>query len=304
MDQSTPLSGAIIVLYFPQWDILQELLRSLKAQVSKIYLISNGMSDEIRDALKEFNDCSIVKELHHNLGLGKALNVGLNLANEDQCEYALLFDQDSLAPANYLNKMIAVSKKIPQAKKPWAALGPSFYDARSATVRVNQFKKNGRAADLTNEEESVISCDCLITSGMLINLEQLHPFPSFAESFFVDQVDSEWCFRMSAMGYGIYGTRKVRLAHRLSDSVARQLGPLTFLIYSPIRRYWYYKNSVILIRSSYVPLVWKLRLLGILILSFIPNLFLDKHAWSSGKMMISGLWEGLTISPQYLPESF
>jgi len=304
MNQDAPLSGAIIVLYFPQWDILQELLRSLKAQVSNIYLISNGMSDEIRDALKEFSDCSILEELDLNPGLGKALNVGLKLAIEDQCEYVMLFDQDSLAPLKYLKKMIEESKKIPQANKPWAALGPSFYDARSTSVRVNQFKKNGRDPEVTSKEESVISCDCLITSGMLINLKQLHPFIGFDESFFVDQVDSEWCFRTSAMGYGIYGTRKIRLAHRLSDSVARKLGPLTFLIYSPLRRYWYYKNSVRLIRSAYVPRSWKLRLAGILTLSFIPNLFLDKNAWLSGKMMISGLFDGLTAGIKHPQELF
>lgn len=298
MTQHPSITGAIIVLYFPEWEVLQELLESLRNQVSKIYLISNGMGDNIRDALKEFECCTIIVELSNNPGLGKALNVGVALAIDDQCEYVLLFDQDSMAPKNYLAVMLHELQNIPQDSKNWAAIGPSFYDVRSTVGRVNNFKKDGLRVLGTNDQGSIIPCDCLITSGMLLNLKKLQPFPKFDESFFVDQVDSEWCFRLNAKGYGLYGSRKVQLAHRLSDASAWHIGPLTFLRYSPLRRYWYYKNSVRLIRSPYTPTMWKLRLVGILTVSFIPNLFLDENAWLSAKMMLLGLWSGLNSPAQ------
>lgn len=295
MNAHLPKTAAIVVLYFPQWDVLQPLLKSLEGQVDKAYIISNGMDEQIRVNLQEaFAHCSL-QDLPNNPGLGKALNVGLDLAIEGQYDYAFLFDQDSMIPDGYVIDMLAETQKINPGTKPWIAIGPSFYDVRSSKKRLNQFKKDGRNAREINKENDLISCDCLITSGMLLNLKEIKPFPKFDESFFVDQVDSEWCFRVTALGYRLFGSKKIQLAHRLSDSKVMHIGPLTFLRYSPIRRYWYYKNSMRLIRAKYTPNSWRLRLAMILSVGFIPNLVLDRSAWQSLKMMNSGLVDGFRM---------
>ena len=295
MNAHLPKTSAIVVLYFPQWDVLQPLLKSLESQVDKTYVISNGMSEQIRANLQEEFAQSILQELPNNPGLGKALNVGLDLAIADQCDYAFLFDQDSMILGGYVVDMLAETKQVNPRAKPWIAIGPSFYDVRSSKKRLNQFKKNGRNARKINEESNLISCDCLITSGILLNLKEIEPFPKFDESFFVDQVDSEWCFRVSALGYCLFGSTKIQLAHRLSDAKSIHIGPLTFLSYSPIRRYWFYKNSIRLIRAKYTSMFWKFRLAGMLSIGFIPNLFLDQNAWLSFKMMGNGLIDGFRM---------
>ena len=293
LSQAGKMTAAIVVLYFPQWTVLQKLLDSLSGQLGKIYLISNGMDDQVRVALREFSESCIITELPNNLGLGTALNIGIKQAIEDQYELALLFDQDSSPPINFLDEMIGEVKKIPKSNRTWAAIGPSFYDARSSgEIILNRFKKNTKAETSINQHSSIISTDCLITSGMLLNLKRLRPFPKFDESFFVDQVDSEWCFRLVSLGYLLFGTTNVRLLHRLSDSMPKHFGRLTFLRYSPIRRYWYYKNSIRLIRCSYTPTHWRFRLAGILAISFIPNLLMDKNYWQSFKMMTKGVFDG------------
>lgn len=295
MSAHLPKTSAIVVLYFPQWEVLRPLIKSLESQVDKTYLISNGMDEQIRTKLQEEFSQSSLQELPNNPGLGKALNVGLDLAIADQCDYTFLFDQDSMIPDGYVSDMLAETQKIDLDTRPWIAIGPSFYDARSSKKRLNEFKKNGFIASKNNKENDLIACDCLITSGMLLNLKRIEPFPKFDESFFVDQVDSEWCFRVSALGYRLFGNKKIQLAHRLSDAKAIHIGPLTFLSYSPIRRYWYYKNSVRLICGDQTPLIWRLRLAGILIISFIPNLFLDQKSWHSLRMMGNGLIDGLRM---------
>jgi rhamnosyltransferase len=289
-------TSAIVVLYFPQWDVLQPLLKSLESQVDQTYVISNGMSEQIRVNLQEEFAQSILQELPNNPGLGKALNVGLDLAIVDQCDYAFLFDQDSMIPDGYVINMLVETQKIDSGTKPWIAMGPSFYDVRSSKKRLNQFKKDGRNARKINKENDLISCDCLITSGMLLNLKEIEPFPKFDESFFVDQVDSEWCFRVSALGYRLFGSIKIQLAHRLSDAKSIHIGPLTFLSYSPIRRYGYYKNSTRLIFGAHTPFIWRLRFVVILIVSFIPNLLLDQSVWGSAKAMIKGFSNGVLLT--------
>ena len=126
-----------------------------------------------------------------------------------------------------------------------------------------------------------------------MNIKAINPVQYFDESYFVDQVDSEWCFRLRSLGYRIYGTTKVLLGHRLSDSVGLRFGSITFLRYNPIRRYWFYKNSIRLVRSPITALVWKFRLCMNLFLSFVPNIFLDQNAILSCKMMLKGLRDGI-----------
>jgi rhamnosyltransferase len=88
----------------------------------------------------------------------------------------------------------------------------------------------------------------------------------------------------------------VRLAHRVSDAASWHFGPLTFLRYSPIRRYWFYKNNVRLIRCKYVPNQWKIRLISIMAIWFIPNLLIDQSPWMSAKMMIKGFFDGWRVA--------
>ena len=293
MYKIAPKTAAVIVLYFPEWDVLSALIKSLTSQVSKIYLISNGLQIEIHALLKlqgGFDRLSIHEE---NLGLGAALNEGLRLAIQDECDYLFLFDQDSLTPPNYVNSMLREFNKLGDESQKIAALGPSFFDLRSSELELNQFKRNGFAVWPKTGEILPIECDCIITSGMLVNIKAINPVQYFDESYFVDQVDSEWCFRLRSLGYRIYGTTKVLLGHRLSDSVGLRFGSITFLRYNPIRRYWFYKNSIRLVRSPITTLVWKFRLCMNLFLSFVPSIFLDQNAILSCKMMLKGLRDGI-----------
>lgn len=303
--------AAVVVLYFPDLIILNNLLESLQSQVSKLYLICNGIDEQSKASLDQHHQYTQFIELENNPGLGKALNVGMEMALEDQIEYLFLFDQDSAPNEVFVQQMIGQlnqAKTIENTKfltkadpKKVAAIGPSFYDARSVNPKEatrNQFKRDGRAGHGSSDaDDSPIACDCLITSGMLIHLSQIRPGIFFDESYFVDHVDSEWCFRARAHGYAIYGSRAVSMAHRISDGKALHIGPLTFLSYSPIRRYWHYKNSVRLMKSPNTSLRWKLRLGGIMLISFLPNLFLDKSSWSSVKAMLLGAAAGFNSRP-------
>ena len=298
--------GALIVIYFPQLEILRQLIQILRPQVSKLYLICNGIEHHARAVLEQESQYSTLTFLDNNPGLGKALNLGMQLALDDQIELLFLFDQDSTPPPNFVVQMEeqleqakTLAKKNGSRSKIVAAIGPSFYDARSDDInntRRNQFKIDGRPQINDEFSGNPIACDCLITSGMLLNLKQIFPPIFFDETYFVDHVDSEWCFRVRSLGYQIYGSTVVSMGHRISDSKAIHFGKLTFLSYSPIRRYWHYKNSVRLIKSPNTNWGWKMRIGGILLISFIPNLVLDQNSLQSATSMASGLWDGILES--------
>lgn len=290
--------AAAIVVYFADETVLEELIAALAKQVDALFVISNGASPALEMRLSNDHRITTCHRFDTNPGLGFALNDALQLASDHQCTHLCLFDQDSTVPESFIENMLGQLQLAKTryasdgSKQKIAAIGPAFLDARQAKPIANHFRYHAKRVpivDVTNP----VPVDCLITSGMLLNLMDLHPLIPFDVSYFVDHVDSEWCFRVGAQGYAFFGAPGVRLGHRLSDHEVVQIAGLTFLRYSPIRRYWFYKNSVRLIKSPYPSFAWKLRFAAIMLVWFIPNVVFDPKPWASFQMMVKGIASGL-----------
>lgn len=50
--------------------------------------------------------------LKDNLGIATAQNEGIRLARESECDYVIFFDQDSMIPEGYVNRMVEEYKWI------------------------------------------------------------------------------------------------------------------------------------------------------------------------------------------------
>lgn len=89
--------AAIVVGFRPEMDIIDRLLSSLVDQVDMLILVDNGASQTYlsHDLIRRQKVSYI--DLGSNLGLGRALNVGFELAVENGAEYVVTFDQDSNA---------------------------------------------------------------------------------------------------------------------------------------------------------------------------------------------------------------
>ena len=83
------------------------------------------------------------------------------------------------------------------------------------------------------------------------------------------------------------------MGHALSDSAPIQFLGLKFLKYSPLRRYYYFKNTVIFCKLDYVPSAWKRRLMFGLFIRFFINFIIDNQKILSFKMMLSGVVDGI-----------
>ena len=290
--------AAAIVVYFADEVVLEELIAALAKQVGALFVISNGASPALELRLSDDHRITTYHRFDTNPGLGFALNDALQLASDHQCTHLCLFDQDSTVPEFFIEQMLGQLELAKThlasdgSKQKIAAIGPAFFDARQAKPIANHFRYHAKRVPITDASNPV-PVDCLITSGMLLNLTDLHPPIPFDASYFVDHVDSEWCFRVGAQGHVFFGAPSVRLGHRLSDDEVVQIAGLTFLRYSPIRRYWFYKNSMRLIKSPYPPFAWKLRLAAIMLVWFIPNLVFDSKPWASFQMMVKGIASGL-----------
>ena len=255
-------TAAIVVSFHPEIDSLNRLLDALKKQVDGIIVIDNGSSPEIISWL--FKQ-SLESRLHllslgDNFGIGFAQNRGIELAQDQGYEKFLLLDQDSFPAPELVATLERALEQLTQAGVRVGAVGPIRDDENDSSptyfLRFDRFPPRRLQC---SHADPLIHTDVLISSGMLIPGQAVKDVGLMDERLFIDHVDTEWCLRGLARGHSFFGVCEARLQHKLGTRAAKLwLGRWhDSTIHIPLRNYYYVRNSVILIRRSYISRTWK-----------------------------------------------
>lgn len=288
----------LIVCFHPDKDILGNLVCRLSGQVSIILILNNGGIDNVlRDSLLEIKNV-VFHDFGSNKGIAAALNEGFLQSVAGKADFVVTFDQDSSPESGHvaglvkqwfeLSLMDGVKEKV-------GAIGPSFYDARDGYFEYPFYCANGLSVvkQYSANEKTFVRADAIITSGMLVPTAMWSGGLKFNELLFIDFVDTEWCFRSKKFGYVSYGCFDVKMKHELSEAAPIVFLGLIILKYSPIRRYYHFRNCLYLIFQSYVPLAFKLRLIAGLFLRFFTAPFVDEKPVLSIKNIFLGVFDAL-----------
>ncbi len=147
----------------------------------------------------------------------------------------------------------------------------------------------------TNKFESgLIEVDVLITSGMLIKTTSWQDGIHYNSNLFVDYTDTDWCFRVRAEGLKLFACLDQEMGHALSDAPPVRVLWISLFRYSPLRRYYYFRNTIYILRQPYVSFAWKRRLAFGLAIRFFANLLIDEKKLSSLRMMCLGILHAMT----------
>ena len=80
------------------------------------------------------------------------------------------------------------------------------------------------------------------------------------ESYFIDNVDLEWCFRAKSKGYELVGTDAAILYHAIGERSSNPFVRAGIIAqHSPQRSYFSSRNRVHLYGMNYSPTGWKYR---------------------------------------------
>lgn len=297
-DPLTLKLAAVVVGFRPDLAVLDCLLTTLLEEVDKVIFVDNGGGRRFlaeREALK----CRVeYVDLESNLGLGHALNQGFRRAIDSGCRYVATFDQDSAPEAGMIKKLLQAHSALAASGMKCAAVGPRFFDRRECEKTYFPLYREQRGSitcyPSLDSESGVVDVDVLITSGMLVNAAVWQEGITYNAGLFVDYTDTDWCFRARDAGYKLFVCVDQEMGHALSDAPPIRLFGLNFLRYSPLRRYYYFRNTVYFVRQPYVSWAWKRRLLIGLAVRSVSNVFIDEHKWSGLKMMARGLVHGVT----------
>ena len=263
-DPAEPGSCAVVVTYNPDVTALLKLVSQLNKETDFI-VIDNGSEaiDEIADSIMVYKRCVKLMRLDGNEGLAKALNKGIAWARAKKYEYIFLFDQDSSLCDLFVRRMIAAHKDASRfSAKGIAAIGPRIINPQ--TMRQTPFKLFSKIflrsdRHFAGKEKHFIA-DFLITSGSMLSLDYIDEAGDMKESYFIDNIDLEWCFRAKSLGFDLVGTDAAVLYHAIGERSSNPLVKAGLIAqHNPSRTYYSSRNRIHLYSAPYSPMGWKLR---------------------------------------------
>ncbi|WP_294981352.1 glycosyltransferase [uncultured Microbacterium sp.] len=209
---------------------------ALREQVDAVVLVDDGTHSTAALGL-ELPSLHIV-EIAENSGIGNALNEGVQRARELGATHVLTLDQDSSAPAGYVEGALRILAASAASGVEVAAVVPEFVGGQRVLLR------DGFAFDP-------------IQAGQLIPISVLDEVGPYRSDLFIDAVDSEFSIRAEEHGLRFVVAAGAQIAHELGELVpltvfGRHLviagKPRHVLYHAPFRTYYMVRNSTILVR--------------------------------------------------------
>ncbi|TXH21718.1 MAG: glycosyltransferase [Chitinophagaceae bacterium] len=214
----------VVILYFPDQTIIDNI-KSYIRFVEKLIVIDNSSPASTIDF--NFSNKIILIQNNDNLGIAAPLNQAIELCKQSQADWLLTMDQDSQFLTGEMEKYlncISNFKDIQQV----GMFGLNYLNA-------NQIK-----------ECVYTETDEIITSGSLVNLKIAEQIGGFDEKLFIDEVDSEYCYRINKYGFKTIRFDHVHLHHHLGTSGqyrSYKTGKVTSRsLHSHIRIYYMVRN--------------------------------------------------------------
>ncbi len=286
---------AVVVTFNPDSTTVEALLEATRVQVEHVIVVDNGSCAETIAWLgRACEGRARLLALPDNFGIAAAQNRGVEAARALGATEVLLLDHDSVPEAGMVAHLCAAADESDAAV---GAVGPLIVDRASGTVAPLPHIVDGAVRFVPAPADVPTRCEYLIASGTLIPLEAFDAVGPFDESFFVDQVDIEWCLRAGRMGHASICVPRARLVHAIGDEVVTFwfCGHRHLAVHGAGRDYFYFRNSVRLIRSADVPQPWRRFWTWRLVKLFALQTLFVPHRLERVKAMWRGMREGLRL---------
>lgn len=269
---------AVLVTYHPDAGLPGRVNRILE-QAGALVIVDNASDASALEMLRAIAANPAVSLVLNpaNWGIARALNLGIARASALGFQWVLLLDQDSEIHRDMLAKLFAIRAAFPEPDR-LAVIGAEFEEAR-----------DGHAP--WEEVESVI------TSGSLIPLVAHAAIGPFREEFFIDYVDSEYCFRARARGYRVIKTTERLMSHTIGAPTRHDLlwTSKWTTNHSPDRRYYIARNDTVMLREygGYRYGSWALKSLARRLRTCKRILLYERSKARKISAVSAGFWDGV-----------
>lgn len=279
---------AIIVTYQTKIVQFKKNLKIHQENFKQIIIVNNSL--EIDLSQFQSKQVTLINNAE-NIGLSVGLNIGIKEAKRLGFNLVALFDQDTEIPLNFTQKMLQYMNAY-QGDKPVAVYAPIFYNhIINETSKHINFKRFRLVRGRVMEDDYAFP-HYVITSGSVIPIDLFDNVGLMLEELFIDFVDIEWCLRARRKGYKVVAMNKVKIYHHLGDYGIHLMGN-SYAIHSPLRMYYYFRNSLYLYRISEVDWNWRMVDASRNLFRFLFYMLFVKNRSKYFKYIIKGCYHGL-----------
>lgn len=283
--------AAVFVTYRPDRQSLLCNVREALLQVDKVIVIDNGSPVESFEDIVDLPRLYL-KRLDKNEGVAFAQNIGVKIARQFGCDWVLFLDQDSILNAGCVSALRSAYLSLNRGDKRVAAVGAMYFNKMSnqsgAFIRLHGLLLEQHRPDPAS---APLRVDYLISSGMLTRTSVLDDLGDFEEEFFIDWVDTEWCMRVRASGWLLYGVPQAHLSHELGSG-SLQLPGRRVPLHTPARHYFVYRNFVALCKRPYISRSEKSALVIRMMLRFMLYMILGDQRSRRLRAIFAGVVDG------------
>jgi len=278
---------AIVVTYHPDRELPDRVGRILR-QVSALVIVDNGSSEDELKILRELAQSPRVTAVFNgdNLGVARALNIGIERAVARGASWVLLLDQDSCVDGDMLETLFTVQAAVPDQNN-IAVIGSGFRGVNQASP-----ESIGEVSDNSWEE-----VESVITSGSLIPVAAYVAVGPFREEFFIDYVDTEYCFRARAKGFRVIKTRKPLMSHAIGAATQHSMLWINKWTsnHSADRRYYIARNDTVMLREygHYALGLWALKSFSRCLRRCKRVVLYEQMKTSKILAVVEGWWDGV-----------
>jgi rhamnosyltransferase len=289
--------AAVVVTYFPD-DAVLARLASVASQFASLVVVDNGSPMETCSLLSQWVEArgGVWISNGRNLGLGVALNRGVEQAHTLGFEWAVTFDQDSWPDPGFSAALWETHLDRPRA----AVIGPRIQEEASEVARYRWVRRHPRWPGCFERVpcrgEDLGNVTMLVTSGSMIELTTWQTLGGFDEGLFIDYIDTDYCLRVIRAGREVTVAAGALLHHRLG---ARQSASLLGRDFRPMhhaafRHYYIARNRLAMWRRHALAVPhWAAFDLSYGLYNLFRVLVFEEQRWRKLRAMLRGTWDGM-----------
>jgi rhamnosyltransferase len=225
------------------------------------------------------------------MGLGYAHNQGIKKSRELGANMLLILDHDSVLKPYFVNELLNTINDLKSKGVHIGAVGPIYCNEQTnETYPITKYW--GPLIKRLYPIDNPVEASVLISSEMLISIEVINDIGGMNEGLFVDYIDIEWSYRARKNGYHLFVSPKAVMNHQIGDKRMSVLGR-RISVHSPVRRYYLTRNSIHMLRISYIHWGYKLREIFFIFLRIVIFVIVSPKRKEYFKYSFYGFRDGL-----------
>lgn len=289
----------IVILNWNGYEVTRECLASLSKMDypnCEIVLVDNGSADGSPDRLAaEFPEITLIRN-KENLGFTGGNNVGIRRVLEENADYVLLLNNDTVVAPNFLSELIRTGESdrrigllnpkifyFEPSDRIWYAGGSFNIWKGIASHRGHREPDRGRY-DTSQEVTFITGC------AFLIKTEVIRKIGLLDDCLFYTCEDTDWTIRSLNAGYKAVYVPSSVIWHKQSIDVKRNAG-------KAFRDFYNVRNSLLLARRHAKVYHWPSFLFCLaLMVSYRTAGYMIRGEFDRVRALYRGLRDGLSTN--------